>query len=83
MLEEEHLKVCPIFEMILFYLDSWKLPKGFKGGGGGKNEEIFPVGKWGKQKIFLCCRDFSGKEGWPAAASVQGEFPHLGKHGHN
>lgn len=38
--------------MILFYFDSWKLSKGFKGGGTKKNEEIFPVGSWGKQKYF-------------------------------
>lgn len=38
--------------MIPFYLDSWKLPKCFKGGGEKKNEEIFPVGSWGKQKYF-------------------------------
>lgn len=58
--------------MILVFLDSWKLPEGFKGRGAKKSEQIFPVDNRGKQKYF--CAVETSQE-----SRAGQQWPHLRK----
>lgn len=50
---------------------------------GKKSEEMFPVGNWGKQKYFCAVETSQERRVGPQRHLHKGEFPHLGKHGHN